>query len=199
MKAATAPEPPRRRRLPPPVPLHLKPPRRRSPRLALPLPLKAPHRPWTARLLRTLRQRRRASSTVDADSSPRTYTPAPAPQAADETVEPSGPLSPLVRRMAREHSIDLRKVQGTGAGGRITKQDIENYIARQQQDVSWAQPGTRSPGPPLRHRRCRPAPASRPSRKLRRALPRRKHLVPRRPFSRDPPRKCLRLRSRLPG
>ena len=34
--------------------------------------------------------------------------------------------------MAREYSIDLSKVKGTGAGGRITKQDLEGYIARQQ-------------------------------------------------------------------
>jgi 2-oxoglutarate dehydrogenase E2 component (dihydrolipoamide succinyltransferase) len=51
-----------------------------------------------------------------------------APQAAEE---PSGPLSPLVRKMAREYNIDLRQVRGTGAGGRITKQDIENYISQQ--------------------------------------------------------------------
>jgi 2-oxoglutarate dehydrogenase E2 component (dihydrolipoamide succinyltransferase) len=50
-----------------------------------------------------------------------------------ETAEPTGPLSPLVRRMAREYSIDLSKVKGTGAGGRITKQDLEGHIARQQQ------------------------------------------------------------------
>src|SRR6266851_4890151 len=37
--------------------------------------------------------------------------------------------SPLVRRMAKEHGIDLSAVTGTGAGGRISKQDIEAVIA----------------------------------------------------------------------
>ncbi|MBD3167964.1 MAG: hypothetical protein GF307_00680 [candidate division Zixibacteria bacterium] len=36
--------------------------------------------------------------------------------------------SPLVRRMAREHHIDLRKVKGTGRDGRVTKDDILKYI-----------------------------------------------------------------------
>jgi 2-oxoglutarate dehydrogenase E2 component (dihydrolipoamide succinyltransferase) len=44
--------------------------------------------------------------------------------------ETAGPLSPLVRKMAREHNIDLSKVKGTGAGGRITKQDLEAYLAQ---------------------------------------------------------------------
>lgn len=42
--------------------------------------------------------------------------------------ESAGPLSPLVRKMARENGIDLSQVRGTGAGGRITKQDLEAYI-----------------------------------------------------------------------
>lgn len=33
--------------------------------------------------------------------------------------------------MAREYSIDLAQVPGTGAGARITKQDVENYMAQQ--------------------------------------------------------------------
>ncbi len=37
--------------------------------------------------------------------------------------------SPLVRRMAKERGIDLSTVEGTGAGGRISKQDIEAVIA----------------------------------------------------------------------
>jgi 2-oxoisovalerate dehydrogenase E2 component (dihydrolipoyl transacylase) len=36
--------------------------------------------------------------------------------------------SPLVRRLAREHNIDLAEVQGSGAGGRITKDDIQDFI-----------------------------------------------------------------------
>src|SRR5713226_96341 len=37
--------------------------------------------------------------------------------------------SPLVRRLAREHSIDLAALRGTGAGGRISKKDILAAIA----------------------------------------------------------------------
>ncbi len=60
-------------------------------------------------------------------------TPAPAPApvaAAEEVAEPAGPLSPLVRKIARENNLDLGKVTGTGAGGRITKQDVEAYMAQ---------------------------------------------------------------------
>jgi len=39
--------------------------------------------------------------------------------------------SPLVRRLAKEHNVDLSAIEGTGAGGRITKEDIEGVIAGQ--------------------------------------------------------------------
>jgi len=55
--------------------------------------------------------------------------PAPAPQA--ETESAPGLLSPLVKKMAREYGIDLRQVKGTGAGGRISKQDVEAYMSAQ--------------------------------------------------------------------
>jgi 2-oxoglutarate dehydrogenase E2 component (dihydrolipoamide succinyltransferase) len=54
----------------------------------------------------------------------------PAPPAEAPAAEVSGPLSPLVRKMARENNIDLSRVKGTGAGGRITKQDVEAYLAQ---------------------------------------------------------------------
>jgi pyruvate dehydrogenase E2 component (dihydrolipoamide acetyltransferase) len=75
---------------------------------------------------------------------PRAEVAAPPPPPVEEPTEPNGPLSPLVRRMAREYSIDLSKVKGTGAGGRITKQDLEGHIARQQQAPAPAAP----PPPP---------------------------------------------------
>jgi 2-oxoglutarate dehydrogenase E2 component (dihydrolipoamide succinyltransferase) len=56
-------------------------------------------------------------------------TPAPAPTPV-ETKEATGLLSPLVRRIAREKNVDLSRVTGTGAGGRITKDDLENYLNR---------------------------------------------------------------------
>jgi 2-oxoglutarate dehydrogenase E2 component (dihydrolipoamide succinyltransferase) len=64
--------------------------------------------------------------------------PAPADQPAASSAAPAaseggdeeyGLLSPLVRKMAREFNVDLSQVRGTGAGGRITKQDVENYMA----------------------------------------------------------------------
>jgi pyruvate dehydrogenase E2 component (dihydrolipoamide acetyltransferase) len=57
-------------------------------------------------------------------------SPAPPASQPEEGGEPAGPLSPLVRRMARENNIDLNRVKGTGAGGRITKQDLEAYQAQ---------------------------------------------------------------------
>jgi pyruvate dehydrogenase E2 component (dihydrolipoamide acetyltransferase) len=62
-------------------------------------------------------------------------TAAPVPAASGQVTPPSRPAgerihsSPLVRRMAKEHGVDLAAVPGTGAGGRISKQDIESYIA----------------------------------------------------------------------
>ena len=38
-------------------------------------------------------------------------------------------MSPLVRRLAAEHGIDVTTVPGTGVGGRIRREDIENAIA----------------------------------------------------------------------
>jgi 2-oxoglutarate dehydrogenase E2 component (dihydrolipoamide succinyltransferase) len=61
--------------------------------------------------------------------------PAPVPAPAQDTgtvvEETAGPLSPLVRKMARENNIDLSRVKGTGVGGRITKQDLESYLTGQ--------------------------------------------------------------------
>ena len=53
---------------------------------------------------------------------------AAAPQAPAAAAVPAGPLSPLVRRMARENNIDLSRIAGTGAGGRITKDDVEAFL-----------------------------------------------------------------------
>src|SRR5580698_7334664 len=57
--------------------------------------------------------------------------PVEEPAPAQEAESPAGPLSPLVRKMAREYGIDLRQVKGTGGGGRITKQDLEAYMSAQ--------------------------------------------------------------------
>ncbi len=36
--------------------------------------------------------------------------------------------SPLVRKLARENNVDLAKVSGTGTGGRVTKQDVLDFV-----------------------------------------------------------------------
>ncbi len=38
--------------------------------------------------------------------------------------------SPLVRRIAKEHSVDIAQLQGTGISGRVTKSDIITYIEK---------------------------------------------------------------------
>ena len=55
---------------------------------------------------------------------------APAPVAASASASTGEPLrsSPLVRKIAKENNVDLAAVPGTGAAGRITKQDILGHL-----------------------------------------------------------------------
>lgn len=82
--------------------------------------------------------------------------PAPAPSVHEE--DEHARSSPLVRKIAREHNVDLSQVEGTGLGGRITKQDILAFIESGggPTAVSPAQPTTAAYEPP----RPAPAPAS---------------------------------------
>ena len=60
--------------------------------------------------------------------------PSAPPPAVAQTAEPSRPTevrsSPLVRRLAEEHGVDLAQVRGTGAAGRVSKKDILDYLAQ---------------------------------------------------------------------
>ena len=51
---------------------------------------------------------------------------------SDEPVRRQPRSSPLVRRMAREHGVDLADVPGTGEGGRVSKQDILAFLEGRQ-------------------------------------------------------------------
>ena len=74
------------------------------------------------------------------ESRPRREAGEPAP--SGERVS----ASPVVRRMAEEHHLDLRHVHGSGPGGRIVKQDIEAMLA-QQSPPSPTQAQTPPPAP----------------------------------------------------
>lgn len=49
-------------------------------------------------------------------------------------------ISPLAKRLAREHGIDLNMIEGTGTNGRVRKEDILAYIARRQATPAEAEP-----------------------------------------------------------
>ena len=83
-------------------------------------------------------------------------TQAPAPPSALEAEKPRAEMtaeelrltrsSPVVRKIAAEHQVDIRAIPGTGIGGRVTKQDILGHIE--------TRPDTAAPAP------AAPAPAA---------------------------------------
>ena len=66
-------------------------------------------------------------------------------------------LSPLVRKLATEHGVDLAQVSGTGTGGRITKNDVLGFVASRGAGAP-ASAGATAPAPA-----AQPAPASAPA------------------------------------
>jgi pyruvate dehydrogenase E2 component (dihydrolipoamide acetyltransferase) len=101
--------------------------------------------------------------------------PAPvasAPPAQEPVEDEETRSSPLVRKIAREHGVNLSQISGTGLGGRITKQDITAFIEHQGSqpprvgtDAS-IRPAERGEGQPAPSRQApappRPAPAAYP-------------------------------------
>jgi pyruvate dehydrogenase E2 component (dihydrolipoamide acetyltransferase) len=109
---------------------------------------------------------------ADAPSAPAPPAAAPAPPPATAPVAASaqavaappadrGPrsqiLSPLVRKLATEHGVDLAQVSGTGTGGRITKNDVLGFVASRGAGAP-ASAGATAPAPA-----AQPAPASAPA------------------------------------
>jgi 2-oxoglutarate dehydrogenase E2 component (dihydrolipoamide succinyltransferase) len=50
-----------------------------------------------------------------------------------------------VRKLAREHNIDLAKLHGTGGGGRVTKQDVLDYVEHRTSTLAPTAPSTPAP------------------------------------------------------
>jgi len=66
-----------------------------------------------------------------------------APSTAASTATPEGEevrTSPLVRKLATEHNVDLRQVAGSGTGGRVTKEDILAFVERAKSAPATAAP-----------------------------------------------------------
>jgi len=90
-----------------------------------------------------------------APSKPAPAAPPPAAPVAEEEEEEHARSSPLVRKIAREHNVNLAQVTGTGLGGRITKQDILAFVERAQ-----SAPAAPAPAAPVA---SAPAPAATPT------------------------------------
>jgi 2-oxoglutarate dehydrogenase E2 component (dihydrolipoamide succinyltransferase) len=87
--------------------------------------------------------------------SPQPPAPAPAPvmksgdgdggvQTAEQRLRTKS--TPLVRKIAAEHSVDISRIPGSGYAGRVTKQDILGFIERPPA-AAPATPGSRLPAP----------------------------------------------------
>ena len=66
-------------------------------------------------------------------------------------------ISPLARRLAREHDVDLNVIAGTGAGGRVRKEDILAYVQQRQDSAAAARRAATVTPPPA------PAPVLQPA------------------------------------
>ena len=111
-----------------------------------------------------------AAAPAPAKSSPSVASPAPPPAKAEAPAPPAATpaaasrdaeeddsdvrSSPLVRKLARENNVDLARVSGTGTGGRVTKQDVLDFVDRRVAAPAAA------PAPPVAVPAPRQAPAS---------------------------------------
>lgn len=69
-----------------------------------------------------------APAAAPAAPAPAAVSSAPAKSANPLAAQPAARLSPAVRRLVAEHSLDVSQISGTGKGGRVTRQDVAAFI-----------------------------------------------------------------------
>ncbi|MFM7081725.1 MAG: dihydrolipoamide acetyltransferase family protein [Actinomycetota bacterium] len=94
--------------------------------------------------------------------------PSPTPAPARASVASNLLLSPVVRRLVNEHGIDVAALNGTGPGGRITREDVLDYIdahglTRAPAPVAAPAPATPPAPAPVAAVAPAPAPAAAPA------------------------------------
>ncbi|MDQ0821607.1 pyruvate dehydrogenase E2 component (dihydrolipoamide acetyltransferase) [Arthrobacter sp. V4I6] len=107
------------------------------------------------------------SAAVTPESAPRISEPTGQPASGAEGLSPNGRvahalpgagdsgrrfMSPLVRRLARQHGVDVTSVTGTGPGGRIVRRDLDRHLAepdeKTQPSAAVEPPDSRPKAPP---------------------------------------------------
>ncbi len=83
----------------------------------------------SSELIAVIDSEAQASAEPAAAEAPKAAAAAAAPAAAAQDVDLEG-LSPAVRKMIKEHSLDPAAITGTGKGGRITKEDVVNHLEK---------------------------------------------------------------------
>jgi len=59
----------------------------------------------------------------------------------------AGRMTPAVRRLVREHGLDVRQIRGSGVGGRVTREDVLAFVAGQAAASAAVPPAPVSPAP----------------------------------------------------
>lgn len=80
-------------------------------------------------ILGRLREGNSAGKETNAKADAKASTPAQRQQASLEE-QSNDALSPAIRRLLAEHSLDASAIKGTGVGGRITREDVEKHLAK---------------------------------------------------------------------
>jgi 2-oxoisovalerate dehydrogenase E2 component (dihydrolipoyl transacylase) len=79
------------------------------------------------------RPERAAASATNAPAAAASSPPtAVAAEPADAAGNPDARMTPAVRRLLREHGLTAAQIVGTGGGGRITREDVTNYVESQR-------------------------------------------------------------------
>lgn len=71
-------------------------------------------------------------------------------------------ISPVVAKMAAEYGLDISRIPGTGIEGRVTKKDVEGFLARDGKEAAPAPPAETKPAPAPPAPRAKPAPPAAP-------------------------------------